>query len=104
MHISGPPGAPEPVHTADDSITLEWTRPLYDGGAPITGYVLDKREAGKNAPWERAAFGNVPETRFKVTGVKPQHTYEFRVAAVNTAGQGGWSENSVAFLEKYLKI
>ncbi|CAK5074870.1 unnamed protein product [Meloidogyne enterolobii] len=96
--VPGPPGAPEPIHTADDSITLEWTRPLYDGGAPITGYVLDKREAGKNAPWERAAFGNVPETRFKVTGVKPQHTYEFRVAAVNAVGQGGWSENSVPII------
>lgn len=58
---------------------------------------MDKREAGKNGPWERAAFGNILETRFKVTGVKPQHTYEFRVAALNIAGQGGWSENSVHF-------
>ncbi|KAL3088858.1 hypothetical protein niasHS_009150 [Heterodera schachtii] len=93
--VPGPPGAPEPLHTAYDSITLQWARPLRDGGAPITGYVLEKREHGTNAPWEKAAFGNVPDTRCKVTGVKPQHTYEFRVAAVNAAGQGEWSENSV---------
>jgi len=96
--VPGPPGPPEPLHTAEDSITLQWTKPLHDGGAPILGYVLEKREAGSNAPWERAAFGNVPDTKCKVTGVKPQHTYEFRVAAVNAAGQGEWSENSVPII------
>lgn len=73
--VPGPPGAPEPLHTAYDSITLQWTRPLHDGGAPITGYVLEKREYGSaGAPWSKAAFGNVPDTRFKVTGVEPQKT------------------------------
>lgn len=30
----------------------------------------------------------------QVTGVQPQHAYEFRVAALNAAGQGEWSEPS----------
>ncbi|KAI6175533.1 hypothetical protein M3Y97_00699600 [Aphelenchoides bicaudatus] len=92
---AGPPGQPEPVHTSDEAITLQWTRPLSDGGSPITGYVLEKRLYNQNAPWERATFGTITDVRYRVTGLTPQKTYEFRVAALNAAGQGEYSENSV---------
>lgn len=92
--VPGPPGRPEAIGTTDDSITLQWTRPIRDGGAPVIGYVLEKREAG-TGNWERVAFGNIPDTRHKVTGLTPHKTYEFRVAAVNAAGQGDYSDNSV---------
>uniref|UniRef100_A0A1I7S352 non-specific serine/threonine protein kinase n=1 Tax=Bursaphelenchus xylophilus TaxID=6326 RepID=A0A1I7S352_BURXY len=91
----GPPGQPEPVQTSDEAITLQWTRPLTDGGAPITGYVLEKRLYGSNERWEKVTFGNITDTRYRVTGLIPQKTYEFRVAGVNAAGQGEYSENSV---------
>ncbi|KAL3090581.1 hypothetical protein niasHS_005493 [Heterodera schachtii] len=95
LNVPGPPGPPKPLHTAYNSITLQWARPLRDGGTPITGYELEKREHGTNAQWEKAAFGSVPDTQFKVTGVKQYHFFEFRVAAVNAVGQGEWSDNSV---------
>ncbi|KAL3069502.1 hypothetical protein niasHS_018227 [Heterodera schachtii] len=95
LNVPGPPGPPKPLHTAYNSITLQWAQPLRDGGTPIVGYELEKREHGTNAQWEKAAFGSVPDTRFKVTGVKQYHFYEFRVAAVNAVGQGEWSDNSV---------
>lgn len=59
--------------------------------------MLEKREAGTNN-WERVTFGNIPDTKFKVTGLTPLKTYEFRVAAVNAAGQGEYSDNSVPIL------
>uniref|UniRef100_A0A914D8F9 Fibronectin type-III domain-containing protein n=1 Tax=Acrobeloides nanus TaxID=290746 RepID=A0A914D8F9_9BILA len=90
----GPPGRPEAVNTTDDTITLQWSRPIRDGGAPIIGYVLEKREAG-TGNWERVSFGNIPDTKYRVTGLTPHRTYEFRVAAVNAAGQGDYSDNSV---------
>ncbi|KAL3072102.1 hypothetical protein niasHS_016277 [Heterodera schachtii] len=95
LNVPGPPGPPKPLHTAYNSIMLLWAQPLRDGGTPITGYELEKREHGTNAQWENAAFGSVPDTQFKVTGVKQYHFYEFRVAAVNAVGQGEWSDNSV---------
>lgn len=52
------------------------------------GYVLEKRLYGQNANWERVTFGTITDTRYRATGLTPQKTYEFRVAALNAAGQG----------------
>lgn len=89
----GPPGQPEPIATTDDSITIQWTKPIKDGGSPIQGYVVEKREEG-SPEWSKCAFGTINDTRYKVTGLTPRKRYEFRVAAVNAAGQGDYSDNS----------
>uniref|UniRef100_A0AC34RIM6 Twitchin n=1 Tax=Panagrolaimus sp. JU765 TaxID=591449 RepID=A0AC34RIM6_9BILA len=89
----GPPGQPIPIQTSDDAITIQWSRPIYDGGAPILGYVVERREVGTNE-WQKATFGNVTDTKYRVTGLTAHKQYEFRVAAVNVAGQGDYSENS----------
>ncbi|KAJ1363943.1 Twitchin [Parelaphostrongylus tenuis] len=87
------PGQPEAVETSEEAIVLQWTRPLSDGGAPIQGYVIEKREVGTKE-WSKAAFGLVPETKHRVTGLTPKKTYEFRVCATNAAGNGDWSDAS----------
>lgn len=90
----GAPGQPEAVETSEEAITLQWTRPTSDGGAPIQGYVIEKREVG-SSEWSKAAFGNILDTKHRVTGLTPKKTYEFRIAAFNAAGQGEYSANSV---------
>ncbi|CAD6198887.1 unnamed protein product, partial [Caenorhabditis auriculariae] len=89
----GAPGVPEALETSEEAIVLQWTRPTSDGGAPIQGYVIEKREVGTKE-WSKAAFGHIPDTKHRVTGLTPKKTYEFRVAAVNAAGQGEYSQNS----------
>jgi hypothetical protein len=42
----GAPGVPKCKTTTEDSITLTWSPPKRDGGNPITGYVMEKREKG----------------------------------------------------------
>ncbi|KAK0400071.1 hypothetical protein QR680_003339 [Steinernema hermaphroditum] len=93
----GAPGVPEATSTSEDAICLQWTKPYSDGGAPIQGYIVEKREIGTNQ-WLKAAFGNIPDTRLRVTGLTPRKTYEFRVCAVNAAGPGAFSENSVPIM------
>ncbi|PAV56317.1 hypothetical protein WR25_15732 isoform E [Diploscapter pachys] len=91
--VPDPPGKPEALETSEEAIVLTWTRPYSDGGAPIQGYVIERKEVGTN-DWVKAAFGTIPDTKYRVTGIKPKAVYEFRVAAVNAAGQSRWSENS----------
>uniref|UniRef100_A0AC35U477 Twitchin n=1 Tax=Rhabditophanes sp. KR3021 TaxID=114890 RepID=A0AC35U477_9BILA len=87
------PGIPEKITSTCESITLRWETPSYDGGAPIIGYILEKRDAGSNT-WTRVTFSNIMDTRYKITGLTANKSYEFRVCAVNAAGSGAYSSSS----------
>uniref|UniRef100_A0A8B9HA48 Titin n=1 Tax=Astyanax mexicanus TaxID=7994 RepID=A0A8B9HA48_ASTMX len=80
-----PPGQPVPIHISKNAITIQWTKPEYDGGFKITGYIVEKRDlpAGR---WIRANFTNIIETTFTVSGLTKDESYEFRVFARNSAG------------------
>lgn len=49
----GKPGTPEIVDWDKDHVDLKWTKPIKDGGAPITGYIIEKREVG-SPKWVKA--------------------------------------------------
>ena len=38
------PSAPESLETADDSITVMWKSPSFDGGSTITNYIVEYQE------------------------------------------------------------
>jgi len=42
--IPGKPGTPKIVDWCVDKADLTWTEPKHDGGTPITGYVVEKKE------------------------------------------------------------
>jgi len=67
------------------SISLAWQKPNYDGGSSINGYIIEKKE-GVNARWSKANLTNVTDTRYTVTGLTQDETYEFRVMAKNAVG------------------
>jgi len=73
--------------TADVAqVTLSWTAPTSDGGAPITGYHL---YVGTTADFRGASpLATLTGTVVTVTGLAGGTTYYFRVAAVNRAGEG----------------
>ena len=52
--------------TTKSSISLEWTKPTYDGGASLSGYVVEM------ATGDSEAFENV-------SGVKPIEATQFTV-------------------------
>lgn len=93
--VPGAPGTPKGVETTEDSITIQWSKPRHDGGSPITGYVIEKRLITEDK-WTKASHALVPDLSHKVINLIENHEYEFRVAAVNAAGQGPWSSASDA--------
>lgn len=88
----GPPGRPEATDWDKDHVDLRWTPPLIDGGSPITGYVIEKREKG--APKWIKACETGPDCKGRVDNLDEGVEYEFRVKAINAAGPGEPSDAS----------
>lgn len=86
-HMFVPPGTPGPPLCSDiteNAVTLEWTAPESDGGSPISGYIVERRElTGK---WIRVNKTPVLDLRYRVSGLFEGNSYEFRVFAENVAG------------------
>ena len=86
------PGQPRDLASTSDSITIQWTRPRHDGGSPILGYYIEKKMLGGG--WTKGCHSMVNDLSYKVSGLTENSDYEFKVAAVNAAGQGPWSPPS----------
>uniref|UniRef100_A0A8C3UIP7 Titin n=1 Tax=Catharus ustulatus TaxID=91951 RepID=A0A8C3UIP7_CATUS len=80
-----PPGQPEVTNITRTSVSLKWTKPEYDGGAKVTGYIIERREL-PDGRWLKCNFTNVQETYFDVGGLTEDQRYEFHVIAKNAAG------------------
>ena len=92
------PGTPEAVDWDKDHVDLEWTAPKRDSGAPITSYVIEKRS--KFGIWEKAVEIPGSQTKGTVPGLKEGEEYEFRVIAVNKAGNGDPSDPSATVIAR----
>lgn len=86
--VPGPPANYKCVEVFATSIKLSWVPPLKDGGAPVTNYILDKRETSR-PEWAQVAGkikGDILE--FTLAKLIEGHEYQFRIRAENTWGVG----------------
>ena len=74
-------------------MVLNWSPPKSDGGSPITGYVIEKKDKF-GTRWNRVNPEPVKETNYKVTGLTQGEEYQFRIVAENKAGPGKPSDAS----------
>jgi fibronectin type 3 domain-containing protein len=74
-------------------ISLSWSPPASNGGAPISGYVI-YRGATPGSEVRLTSVGSV--TSYKDTSVTRGATYYYEVAAVNSAGEGPRSSEASA--------
>ncbi len=75
------------------SVTVSWEPPEKDGGANVSGYVVEQRDAHR--PGWTTISESVTRPCFKFTRLSEGTEYVFRVAAMNRFGIGGFLQSEV---------
>lgn len=73
--------------TTNTSVSLEWTRPGYDGGMEVQGYIIEVCK-GAETEWHRVNEDICIVTKYTATGLETGAEYKFRISAVNAVGKG----------------
>lgn len=87
------PGKPEFRDWSRHHVDLKWKAPENDGGAPITGYIIEKKDPLTNK-WTKVAETHSPKPEATVDDLIEGEKYQFRVKAVNKGGQSKPSPSS----------
>ncbi len=109
IDVLAPPLAPkgflEVSGVSPTGCHLTWKKPEDDGGSPILGYTIEKKDVERDT-W--VACGKVQGKtmavmkmiEFDVTGLIPYFVYMFRVMAFNAQGEGDPLETKVPMMAK----
>jgi len=73
-----------------ESVALIWESPDSDGGAPITGYIIERRDVAKSA-WVSAGKTDSNTCYTTVSKLVENNEYLFQVSAENEIGQSDWT-------------
>ena len=90
VYIVGPPSPP--IHPligkvlSRDSVELSWQLPEDDGGSPITGYLIEKRDVSRTM-WARVEKIDGSTLKLLVKNLNEGSELFFRVSAINKQGQ-----------------
>lgn len=93
------PGKPDLKDWARDHAIITWKAPESDGGAPITGYIIEKKD-NNTTKWTKALETKTPDCKAKIPDLVEGLKYQFRIKAVNKAGQSKPSQPSDTMLAK----
>ncbi|XP_034047715.1 myosin-binding protein C, cardiac-type isoform X2 [Thalassophryne amazonica] len=97
VDVPDPPQAPRILSVGEDSCVVQWDPPLFDGGQPVIGYVLERKKK-KSYRWMRLNFDPYPETTYEARRMIEGVEYEMRIYAVNSIGMSRHSPASQPFV------
>ena len=94
--FSDPPGPPQNPMVSDvtkDKCHLTWEPPASDGGSPVIGYHVERRQVGSSR-WLKINKDIIPDLTYDVNDLIEGTEYEFRIMAENKIGVGPPSETT----------
>ncbi|XP_070086636.1 myosin-binding protein C, cardiac-type [Equus caballus] len=97
IDVPDAPAAPKISNVGEDSCTVQWEPPAYDGGQPILGYILERKKK-KSYRWMRLNFDLLRELSLEAKRMIEGVVYEMRVYAVNAIGMSRPSPASQPFM------
>lgn len=83
--VPGKPGTPLYTDYWATGCDLSWTAPKYDGGSPITGYLIEVKERW-DFLWKQKVIVPGDQLVCTIEGMVEGTEAEFRVIASNKAG------------------
>ena len=98
--IPSAPGAPAGLEVSQSggAISLNWTAPSTDDGAPAIDYTVQWKSGGQDYADSRQQ-GGIADTVAMVSDLETGIEYTFRVRARNDVGFGPYSEEATVLLE-----
>ncbi|XP_059584215.1 myosin-binding protein C, fast-type isoform X2 [Alligator mississippiensis] len=97
VDVPDPPEAVRITSVGEDWAVLVWEPPKYDGGQPITGYLMERKKKG-SMRWMKLNFEVYTDTTYESTKMIEGVLYEMRVFAVNAIGVSQPSHNTKPFM------
>lgn len=96
------PGKPEVVDSNKKQIKIEWKKPEKNGGSPIQGYNVDRKDP-RTGRWVRLNKTPVKDTEFTDDKVQPNKEFQYKVSAINEGGESESSDISTPIKARPLK-
>ncbi|XP_055059631.2 myosin-binding protein C, cardiac-type [Misgurnus anguillicaudatus] len=97
VDVPDPPEAPRILSVSEDSCIVQWDPPVYNGGQPVIGYVMERKKT-KSYRWMRLNFDPYKETTYEAKRMIEGVAYEMRIYAVNAIGMSRPSAASQPFV------
>lgn len=72
------------VESSLSAIEFKWRSPKDDGGCPVTNYILERQQVGRNT-WTK--IGDIPgKPAYRDTDIDRGRKYRYRISAKNSEG------------------
>ncbi|KAJ8402513.1 hypothetical protein AAFF_G00365960 [Aldrovandia affinis] len=97
VDVPNPPTDVKCTTVGEDHGTIIWEAPTFDGGAPLKGYLMERKKKGSNR-WTKLNFDIYESTTYEAKKMIEGVLYEMRVFAVNGIGISQPSSNSKPFM------
>ncbi|XP_072348369.1 myosin binding protein Ca [Scyliorhinus torazame] len=97
VDVPDPPENVKIIGIGEDWCTAGWDVPPYDGGQPVTGYLLERKKK-TSMRWMKLNFDPLQATTFTASRMIEGCAYEMRVYAVNGIGMSQPSMSSRTFM------
>jgi len=98
------PGKPKVENWGPSWAEVSWKAPEDDGGAAVTEYKLEMRDADKRH-WQDVATVKETQVTVEKCGIEVGREYIFRVTAYNAGGESETSEpsNAIEAMDRFVK-